>query len=107
MVRIDDDGFIWQNIIMYTLYVGAPNATHKIDIQTLAKIKSMTSKYFESYTYVKARGVFQDTEEDMVMIAIANADESEVYKLGEELREFLRQDGIGVEHNGVYEKMIT
>ena len=92
---------------MYTLYVGSPNNTHKIDKDTLDKIKSKTSKFFESYTYVKARGVFRDTEEDMVMISIANAEKTKVYELGEELRSLLKQDGVGVEHNGVYERLIT
>lgn len=92
---------------MYTLYVGAPNSTHTLDDMTMRKIKDMTSHYFESYTYVKARGVFKDTEEDMVMITIANATKKDVYALDEELRSFLGQDGVGVEHNGVYERLIT
>ena len=92
---------------MYTLYVGSPNETHALNGDVLATIKKITSKYFESYTYVKARGVYKDTEEDIVMITIANAKKSHVYKLGEELRGFLNQDSVAVEHNGVYERLIT
>lgn len=92
---------------MYTLYVGSPNTTRRLDDATMKTIKDTTAKYFESYTYVKARGVFKDKEEDMVMITIANAKKHDVYELGEELRSFLRQDGVGVEHNGVYEQLIT
>lgn len=92
---------------MYTLYVGSPNETHTIDDATMNKIKRVASKYFESYTYIKARGVYKDTEEDMVMITIASGEREEVYKLGTALRSFLRQDGVGVEHNGVYERLIT
>lgn len=92
---------------MYTLYVGSPNDTNRLDYKSLKTVKELTSKYFESYTYVKARGVYKDTEEDTVIITIANANKTEVYKLGEELREFLKQDGVAVEHNGKYEKLIT
>lgn len=92
---------------MYTLYVGSPNDTHSIDEVLLRKITQVASSYFPSYTYVKARGVYEDTEEDVVLITIANAKKDKVYELGKELRSFLRQDGIGVEHNGVYERLIT
>jgi protein involved in sex pheromone biosynthesis len=92
---------------MYTLYVGSPNDTNELNLDLLKSIKAIVSKYFESYTYVKGRGVFKDTEEDMMMITIANAEKGEVYKLGEELRTLLKQDGVGIEHNGVYEKLIT
>lgn len=94
-------------IYMYTLYVGSPNQTHVLDETTMNRIKKTTSKYFDSYTYIKARGVYRDTEEDMVMITLATTEKDKVYELGEELRSFLRQDGVGVEHNGIYEKLIT
>lgn len=92
---------------MYTLYVGAPNDTHEINELTMEQIKSTTSKYFESYTYVKARGVYKEIEEDMVMIVIAKAKKDEVYSLGKELCSFLKQDGVAVEHNGVYEQLMS
>lgn len=92
---------------MYTLYVGSPNTTHRLDDTTLSEIKRITSSHFESYTYVKARGVYKDTEEDVVMISIAQAEKSAIYALGEALRAYLRQDSVAVEHNGVYEKLIT
>lgn len=91
---------------MYTLYVGSPNETNELTADDVKAIKSIVSKYFESYTYVKARGVYKDTEEDTLMITIGDATKSDVYKLGEELREFLKQDGVAVEHNGKYEKLI-
>lgn len=92
---------------MYTLYVGSPNDTNRLDYESMKKIKELTSKYFESYTYVKARGVYKDTEEDTAIITIAKASKDEVYKLGEELSTYLKQDGVAVEHNGKYEKLIT
>lgn len=92
---------------MYTLYVGSPNDTNELTAEDINSIKTIVSKYFESYTYVKARGVFKDTEEDTVMITIANAQKDEVYHLAEELRAFLKQDGVTIEHNGKYEKLIT
>jgi type II secretory pathway component PulC len=92
---------------MYTLYVGSPNETRTLDEVTLKRITDTASTYFESYTYVKARGIYQGTEEDIVMITIANATRKEVYKLGDALRSFLRQDAVAVEHNGKYERMIT
>ena len=91
---------------MYTLYVGSPNDTNRLDYKSIKKIKELTSKYFKSYTYVKARGVYKDTEEDTVMITIGAASKEDVYKLGDELRAFLKQDGVAVEHNGKYEKLI-
>lgn len=91
---------------MYTLYVGSPNDTNRLDYKSMKKIKELTSKYFESYTYVKARGVYKDTEEDTAIITIGYAKKEDIYNLGEELRKFLKQDGVAVEHNGVYEKLI-
>jgi type II secretory pathway component PulC len=92
---------------MYTLYVGSPNDTNELDDQAVQSIKTIVSKYFESYTYIKARGVFKNEEEDTLRITIANASKEKVYELGNELREFLNQDGVAVEHNGQYEKLIT
>jgi hypothetical protein len=92
---------------MYTLYVGSPNETRSLDEATVRRIKDTTSTYFESYTYVKARGVYQGAEEDIIMITIAKATHEKVYALGDELRSFLRQDAVAVEHNGKYEQMIT
>ena len=91
---------------MYTLYVGSPNDTKELNDKSIQSIKTIVSKYFESYTFVKAHGVYKDTEEDTLMITIANAEKTEVYELGEELRKFLKQDGVAVEHNGKYEKLI-
>lgn len=91
---------------MYTLYVGSPNDTNRLDYKSMKKIKELTSKYFESYTYVKARGVYKDTEEDTAIITIGDANKEDIYSLGEELRKFLKQDGVAVEHNGEYEKLI-
>lgn len=92
---------------IYTLYVGSPNKIHSLSDDLINKIKSITSEYFESYTYVKAKGVFENTEEDVLMITIANASKADVYELGQKLRALLGQDGVSVEHNGVYEKLIT
>lgn len=92
---------------MYTLYVGSPNDTNELTAHDIQAIKVIVSKYFESYTYVRARGVYKDTEEDTLLITIANADKAEDYELGEELRKFLKQDGVAVEHNGKYEKLIA
>lgn len=92
---------------MYTLYVGSPNDTHKINDELLQTIKSTTSAFFESYTYIKGRGVYKDTEEDTILITIAQAKKEDVYALGEKLRAILRQDGVAVEHNGTYERLIT
>lgn len=92
---------------MYTLYVGSPNDTNELTAEDIKSIKTIVSKHFESYTYIKARGVYKDTEEDTLLITIAKADKAEVYKLGEELRKFLRQDGVAVEHNGEYERLIS
>lgn len=91
---------------MYTLYVGSPNDTNELTAEDINSIKTIVSKYFESYTYVQARGIFKDTEEDTVLITIANAQKDEVYQVGEELRAFLKQDGVAIEHNGKYEKLI-
>jgi hypothetical protein len=91
---------------MYTLYVGSPNDTNELTAKNIDSIKAIISKYFESYTYSKARGVYKDTEEDTLLITIAKAEKAEVYKLGEEIRTFLKQDGVAVEHNGKYEKLI-
>lgn len=92
---------------MYTLYIGSPNQTRHLDESTIEKIKQVTGKYFQSYTYIKARGVYEGQEEDTLLISIAKADKTNVYALGEELRSLLRQDGVAVEHNGVYEQLIT
>lgn len=92
---------------MYTLYVGSPNSTHEISDEVLRQIKQIISSYFESYTYVLARGVYKDTEEDTVMITIAKAEKAQVYQLGEELRAYLKQDSVAIEHNGEYERLIT
>lgn len=105
--RVDASVTECHNIIMYTLYVGSPNETHEINDSTLKAIKAMVSKNFESYTYIKARGVYKDTEEDTVLITIANANPDDIYRLGEKLRAFLKQDGVAIEHNGIYERMIT
>lgn len=92
---------------MYTLYVGSPNDTHKLDSPTLQNVKDIISKHFESFTYFKARGVYKGTEEDTVVITIADAQEAKVYELGRELCSYLKQDAVGIVYDGTYQKITT
>lgn len=92
---------------MYTLYVGSPNDTHSLDEAALQKVKAITSKYFESFTYLKARGVYKGMEEDTIVITIADAEEDRVYQLGRELCSYLNQDAVGIVYDGTYQKITT
>ncbi|MEX0910061.1 MAG: hypothetical protein WDZ75_02070 [Candidatus Paceibacterota bacterium] len=71
-----------------------------------ARIVGEFSKHFESFTYHRATGVFRGTKEDTLIVHIAKVDLGVLKKVVSDLREEFRQEGIGIETDGEYIRII-
>lgn len=89
----------------FSLFVGLPPGSETINDETLATIRSCIGARFDGFTLQKAEGGFHSRIEETVVIHIATREPREVIELARELRLLLNQTGIGISHNGVYQRV--
>jgi len=87
---------------LYRIYIGANNQTGTVELDV---IKTFFSANYSSFTITNTYGVFQDKEEPSIIVTIATEDILKLKKHLCLLREKLQQDGIGIESNGLYERI--
>jgi hypothetical protein len=89
----------------FSLFVGLPPDSETVDDETLAGIRSSIGARFDGFTLQKAEGSFRSRIEETVVIHIATRDPREVIELARDLRLLLNQEGIGLSHNGIYQRV--
>jgi hypothetical protein len=89
----------------FSLFVGSPPDSETIDDETLAGIRSCIEARFDGFTLQKAEGSFRSRIEETVVIHIATRKPREVIELARDLRLLLNQEGIGLSHNGIYQRV--
>jgi hypothetical protein len=89
----------------FSLFVGSPPDSETIDGETLAGIRSCIEARFGGFTLQKAEGSFRSRIEETVVIHIATREPREVIELARDLRLLLNQEGIGLSHNGIYQRV--
>ncbi|MFM2199565.1 MAG: hypothetical protein RLZZ505_2997 [Verrucomicrobiota bacterium] len=88
----------------FTLFLGAPKGCKVIDDQTSAAIRSCIMARFENFTIQRAEGCYQNGREDTALVHIGTPDYKSVISLAHELRVLFQQDGVGISHNGIYQR---
>ena len=91
---------------MFRIYIGSRNETNQISSTDEELIVGTLSLEFDSFTYHKAVGVFRGTKEETLIVTVGNTTLETVKAVASELRALLEQDGIGIEHEGAYIRVI-
>lgn len=89
----------------FTLSVGSPGGRCKIDPLEYAGVCTRVGALFPGFTIQRAEGCFQSRFEETLLIHIATREPQKVLTLAHDLRCFLTQDGIGISHNGIYQRV--
>ena len=61
--------------------------------------------HFPSFTITEAEGYFRSEAEDALLISVATDTPSKVLELAGDLRQHFAQEGVGVSHNGIYQRL--
>lgn len=80
--------------MLFNLYIGSNNATHKVE---LAKIKKLTGSMFEGFTIIPATGYWQGKPEKSVIVQIEAMSKAQIMELAELLKIELKQDAIAMQ----------
>ena len=62
-------------------------------------------RHFESFTVSDALGCFRGEQEPSLVVTLVGESLGQIRKIAAELREEFKQDGIGIEHHGIYERI--
>lgn len=89
----------------FTLFLGAPQDTTVIDEQTSEAIRSCIQARFENFTIQGGEGCFHAGKEDSALIHIGTPHYKSVIALAHDLRLQFQQFGVGISHNGIYQRV--
>ena len=89
----------------FTLSVGSPGDRGKIHPLEYAGVCTRVGALFSGFTIQRAEGCFESRFEETLLIHIATREPQKVLTLAHDLRCFLNQDGIGISHNGIYQRV--
>lgn len=94
-----------RDVRLFTLFVGSPSSRNRLDPLEYAGVCTRAGALFPGFTIQNADGCFQSRFEDTALIQIATREPHKILALAHELRCFLNQDGIGIAHNGIYQRV--
>lgn len=84
----------------WEIYVGADNATHRIDDEYVSKIvKALDYHGVDGATFTRAEGVWKGQREESVVITLST-DEGTTYRVATTLRDVLNQDAVAYRDAG-------
>ena len=86
--------------MLFRLYVGSNNATHKLESK---KAINVVSKSFQGFTTSTASGYWQGKAEKSLVIEIETEDSELIKSVSKELCKELSQDAVGVAQIGKME----
>jgi hypothetical protein len=89
----------------FTLFVGSPAGHNRLDPLEYAGVCTRVGALLPGFTIQHAEGCFQSRFEDTLLIHIATREPLKVIEVAHSLRCFLNQDGIGISHNGIYQRV--
>lgn len=90
---------------LYRIYIGSNNKTKKITAKDETYILKTLSLISPSLTTYRAKGYFKGVEEETLVVSIATQKFSELKETLRIIRKNLKQDGIGLEYNGKYQRI--
>lgn len=89
----------------FTLFVGTPEGNRKIGDHEHEDIRERVAAVFTGFTIQRAEGSFLAETEDTLLIHIATRETGKVLQLAHELHSAFDQLGIGISHNGIYQRV--
>jgi hypothetical protein len=89
----------------FTLFVGSPPDRDEISPHEYDGIRSCVGVLFPGFTIQKGEGCFRSRSEETLVIHIASREPAKVIELAHQLRLLLKQTGIGISHNGIYQRV--
>jgi hypothetical protein len=89
----------------FTLFVGSPPDRNRLDPLNYAGVCTRVGALFPGFTIQRAGGYYAHRFEDTLLIHVATREPRKVLEVAHALRCFLNQDGIGVSHNGIYQRV--
>ena len=94
-----------RNLRHFTLFVGSPSGCTRLDPLEYAGVCTRVGALFQGFTIQRAEGCFQSRFEETLLIHIATREPAKVIETAHSLHCFLNQDGIGISHNGIYQRI--
>lgn len=89
----------------FTLFIGSPPGSNRLDPLEFAGVCTRVGALFPGFTVQRAEGCFRSASEEALLIHIATREPLKVLGIAHELRRFLNQTGVGISHNGIYQRV--
>ena len=90
---------------LFTLHLGCRPPRARLLPTEALEVRLRAANRFPSFTITEAESYFKNQNEDALLISIASDQPAEVLALAEELRRHLGQEGVGVSHKGIYQRV--
>ena len=89
----------------FTLFVGSPSGCNRLDPLEYAGVCTRVGASFPGFTIQRAEGCFRSRFEETLLIHIGTREPLKVIETAHNLRCFLNQEGIGISHNGIDQRV--
>lgn len=89
----------------FTLFVGSSPEHEKFDPQEYEELRNLIGKWFSDFTIQHADGCFRSGIEATLLVHISTRQTVKVIRLAHNLRAAFKQTGIGISHNGIYQRV--
>lgn len=93
-----------RDVRLFTISVGAP-VGGKFGDEDLQCIHKAIQSLFPGYSIRRADGCFENQFEEVLLIDIGTREYLRVLRLADELRIILKQKGVGITCNGIYQRV--
>lgn len=94
-----------RDVRQFTLFVGSSSGCKEFDSQQYEAVRALVGERFDGFTIQHAEGCFRSGHEATLLVHISTRDADKVLGLAHKLRSALVQTGIGISHNGVYQRV--
>lgn len=91
--------------LLFTLFVGSSPGCEEHDPDDHDRILKLVWERFPGFTIQRAEGFFEGKQEATLLIHISTREPEKVLGLAQELCRSLCQTGIGISHNGIYQRV--
>jgi hypothetical protein len=88
---------------VFRLYIGL-NRCKESQLDRGAVFEALR-RHFESFAVSDALGCFRGEQEPSLVVTLVGESLAHIREIAAELREEFKQDGIGIEHHGIYERV--
>lgn len=89
----------------FTLFVGSSSEHARFEPQEYEEIRNLIGKWFADFTIQHAAGYFRSGIEATLLVHISTRETAKVLRLAHDLRSTFMQIGIGISHNGIYQRV--